>query len=171
MDIGAYMKIEDLDTIAKENGIDVPRLRGYRLMRDEIPYTEEEIEKEIESELNHAYKSIEDICARMMECAQAHDIRGYDAEKSWLDMYENEAFWFKSEFRDQCETYNKYCGRDDVLMIHSRMGGRVYWYTDEDGNPKEYDVAKQPWFLDYERDAHDNSYCDIYAKIKPIPKE
>jgi len=31
MDLGAYVQIEDLDKIAKENGIVVPRLRGYRL--------------------------------------------------------------------------------------------------------------------------------------------
>ena len=37
MDIGAYVQIDDLDKIAKENGIEVPRLRGYRLMKDEKP--------------------------------------------------------------------------------------------------------------------------------------
>lgn len=170
MDISAYMKIEDLDAIAKENGIDVPRLRGYRLMRDEIPYTEEEIEKEIESELSHAYRSIEDICARMMECAQVHDITGYEANKSWLSMYENIAIAFAREFKNQCETYNKYCGRDDVLMIHSRMGGTWYWDYDENGEKVKYDLKEQPWFLDHVYDAFDGTYCDIYAKIKPIPK-
>lgn len=32
MDLFAYTQIEDLEEIAKENGIECPRLRGYRLM-------------------------------------------------------------------------------------------------------------------------------------------
>ena len=35
MDLGAYAQIEDLENIAKDNGIEVPRLRGYRLMKEE----------------------------------------------------------------------------------------------------------------------------------------
>lgn len=38
MDLGAYVNIEDLDAIAKANGIDIPRLRGYRLMKEENLY-------------------------------------------------------------------------------------------------------------------------------------
>ena len=37
MDLGAYLQIESLDVIAKANGIEVPRLRGYRLMSTEKP--------------------------------------------------------------------------------------------------------------------------------------
>ena len=35
MDLGAYSQIDDLNEIAKENNIEVPRLRGYRLMKNE----------------------------------------------------------------------------------------------------------------------------------------
>ena len=35
MDLGAYSQTEDLDEIAKRNNIHVPRLRGYRLMKNE----------------------------------------------------------------------------------------------------------------------------------------
>ena len=37
MDLGAYVQIEELEKIAKKNGIEVPRLRGYRLMSEEQP--------------------------------------------------------------------------------------------------------------------------------------
>ena len=37
MDIFAYAQIGDLEQLAESNGISVPRLRGYRLMRDERP--------------------------------------------------------------------------------------------------------------------------------------
>ena len=35
MDLAAYLQIELFDEIAKKNGIQVPRLRGYRLMKAE----------------------------------------------------------------------------------------------------------------------------------------
>ena len=37
MDLGAYIQIDELDKVAKVNGISIPRLRGYRLMKDEKP--------------------------------------------------------------------------------------------------------------------------------------
>ena len=45
MDLGAYVQIESLEEVAKANGIDVARLRGYRLMKYEKPVTKEELEK------------------------------------------------------------------------------------------------------------------------------
>ena len=48
MDLGAYMNIEELDKIAKNNGIEIPRIRGYRLMENEEPLSKEEI-KEIQN--------------------------------------------------------------------------------------------------------------------------
>lgn len=35
MDLGAYGQIENLKSIAEANNIDIPRLRGYRLMKNE----------------------------------------------------------------------------------------------------------------------------------------
>lgn len=49
MDLGAYVNIEDLDAIAKANGIDIPRLRGYRLMKDENPVSKAEMKEMLES--------------------------------------------------------------------------------------------------------------------------
>lgn len=37
MDLGAFSKIDRLAKIAADNGIYVPRLRGYRLMSEEEP--------------------------------------------------------------------------------------------------------------------------------------
>ena len=37
MDLGAYAQIENLGAVASQNGISVPRIRGYRLMKDEKP--------------------------------------------------------------------------------------------------------------------------------------
>lgn len=35
MDLYAYLQIEDYDALAKANGIEIPRLRGYRWMENE----------------------------------------------------------------------------------------------------------------------------------------
>lgn len=63
--------------------------------------------------------------------------------------------------RTQIETYNKYCGRDDILYIHAKIGSWAW---------REYScdwIEAQPWFLEKVDDAHDSVYCDIYAKIDP----
>lgn len=49
MDLGAYMNIGELGEIAKDNGIEIPRIRGYRLMENEKQVSKEEI-KEIQNE-------------------------------------------------------------------------------------------------------------------------
>ena len=59
MDMGAYAQIETLEQIAKENGIEVPRLRGYRLMKNEEPVSKEEIENMFQSA---AVNACEDLC-------------------------------------------------------------------------------------------------------------
>ena len=59
MDLGAYAHIGELGKIAKENGIEVPRLRGYRLMKDEEPIAKKEIE---EMKQSVAIECVEDLC-------------------------------------------------------------------------------------------------------------
>ena len=113
MDLLAYSQIEDLKEIAKENGIECPRLRGYRLMSEESP-----IDLQFET----------------------------DNEKK------------------QYKVFNKYVGRNDILYIHARIGGGNWpYYKDQ--------VIDKPWFIEKVDDAYDSTYCDIYAKIKPIERE
>lgn len=45
MDLGAFQNIEALDRLAKDNGIYIPRCRGYRLMKDEAVITQVEIDE------------------------------------------------------------------------------------------------------------------------------
>jgi len=46
MDLGAYAQIDSLEQILRQNNINVPRLRGLRLMSEEKPVSREDIEKE-----------------------------------------------------------------------------------------------------------------------------
>jgi len=61
----------------------------------------------------------------------------------------------------QDNMFNKYCGKEDILYIHARLGG---------GNWNYYGcneiIKNQPWYLDHCEDAFDGTYVDIYAKIK-----
>lgn len=132
MDLGAYVQIEDLDGLARLNGIEIPRLRGYRLMSQCKPYTEDEITDQIRE-------------AKI--CGREHG-------DSLTSLY-----YVKKDVRDQCEMWNKFAGRSDVLYIHSRIGGHCYDYEDK------------PWFLGCVVDWYDWTYCDIYAKIEKFPQE
>lgn len=45
MDLLAYMQISDLEEIARKNNIEIPRLRGYRLMKNESIVSETDLEQ------------------------------------------------------------------------------------------------------------------------------
>ena len=153
MDLGAYVQIEDLGKIAEANGIEVPRLRGYRLMANERPATEEEIEKSCKGIYHEIYG--------------LHYKNGHFIRHGYRCRYDNrvprrDARRSAKRTRKQMETYNKYCGRSDVMMVHARIGGY---------NWKEYGgfwLEKEPWFIEKVDDGFDPTYCDIYAKIKEV---
>jgi len=110
MDLEAYINIKNFDDLAKANGIECPRLRGYRLMSEESP-----IDTKFET----------------------------------------------GNEKKQYETFNKYVGRNDILCIHARIGGSNWpYYKDQ--------VINQPWFIEKIDDGFDETYCDIYARIKPV---
>lgn len=186
MDLYAFCQIGELDELAKKNGIEVPRLRGYRLMKDEKPiddYTDVRFEVELDV--------VERLCRTMwgrtpwithsvytdkkvekyiknLECRYMDkDDPEYKAPEICWDKIRGKKrrivkTWVKNElrgFKKQYEVWNKYCGRDDILYIHARIGG---------GNwPYYYDqVVDKPWFIEKVDDGWDSTYCDIYAKIK-----
>lgn len=190
MDLGAYIQIDNIDEIAKKNNIEVPRLRGYRLMRDEKPV---DIRKEIDKK-SIAIDCVKDLC----ESTPFWNPNSYSFEFSRYTDYLKDFFLVKvkdkegyPEYKDvkwdrihgwkrkilktyihkeykrqrkQWEVWNKYAGRDDILYIHARIGG---------GNwPYYYDkVVNQPWFIEKVDDSFDSTYCDIYAKIKTFREE
>lgn len=195
MDMGAYAQIETLEQIAKENGIEVPRLRGYRLMKNEEPVSKEEIENMFQSA---AVNACEDLCTsepfwnpnatcnsfctetdrkRDYYLTKAKDEDGYEYHNGirWDRIHGKKRKILKHEIKKakraiikQYETFNKYAGREDVLYIHSRMGGGNWKYFDY---AKKRELETQPWFLERVDDSFDSTYCDFYAKIKPAELE
>ena len=179
MDLGAYANIDILDEIVKRNGIEVPRLRGYRLMKDEELVTKQDIE-----EILHSYYAleVESLCCSEPFWNPNSKISSWNPWTDYLEKYyltENKdvrwdrihgwkrkilKFELKKRKRRvlaQYETFNKYVGREDVLYIHARIGGNNWAYFE---GPEK--VANQPWFLEKVDDSFDSTYCDIYAKIK-----
>ena len=181
MDLGAYAQIEDLEQVMKDNGISVPRLRGLRLMKDEVAVTEEKMES---IALENGLLACKDLCdsdfrinADCFELsARTERLRkkflitedGYWPKGiRWQNLHGKlrKIFKFcmkierKKVFKNM-KVFNKYCGREDVLYIHARIGGDNWDYF---GGPE---IAKQPWFIEKVDDAFDCTYCDIYARIK-----
>ena len=66
----------------------------------------------------------------------------------------------KKRVYNQYKMWNKYCGRDDVLYIHCRLGAGNWFGYDCDTI-----IKSQPWFLDCVEDSFDRTYLDVYAKI------
>lgn len=182
MDLYAHTQIETLDFIAKKNGINCPRLRGYRLMRDEDAVVLDD-EFMLRLQISVIRQLIEESWGQNQiswwndDDKQRHHYLIYSTDEDG-DEWETGIYWGRlngrkkrmiktrvrnelKKFKKQYDTFNKYVGRNDVLYIHSRIGG---------GNWPDYYkyVIDQPWFIERVDDAFDSTYCDIYAKIEPF---
>ena len=184
MDIGAYAQIEDLSYIAKENNINISRVRGYRLMKNEyepIIINNEDLyflEKSCVEELIFGIPKF-----AINPVAISYYISSKNNKLSkYYDIKNNEIKWnkihgkfrrhlkykLKSEFkriRNARDTFNKYIKRDDVLYIHAKLGTANWSDIDHTYYKNE------PWYLDSVDDMWDSVYCDIYAKIDPTTKK
>lgn len=173
MDLGAYINISSLEPLLEANGIkDIKRLRGLRLMQCETPveYTEKDVIKFTRYDVENLIRTVP---GDFIEYSDRTDIKAeyylYPNKSPRWDRIHGKlrkAIKFcikkaKKAYTAQLDMFNKYCGRDDVLYIHSRLGGGNWNYY----NCNEY--LKQPWYLDHIEDAYDSTYCDIYAKIDP----
>lgn len=180
MDLGAYVQIYELESLMKLNGIEVPRLRGLRLMVEEKPLTKEEIEEQINDQWLWQCEKL--CCSQFHSNAHWMDLnyktsqieKYYLIKKNgdmngvrWNVLHGKKRKLFKfarklvaKRVLKQYEIFNKYCGQKDILYIHARIGGANWNYY---GGPE---LEKQPWFIEKADDAFDCTYCDIYAKLE-----
>jgi len=176
MDLFAYAQMGNLEPIMEPNGIkDIKRLRGLRLMQFEKPLSVEEIDKIVYTQTKY---SLEALFAwdPKYKCWCYDDRSSLYA--SWFLYKNGQPRWdrihgklrkavkfeikkTKRKVYKQYEIYNKYCGREDVLYIHTRTGGNNWNYF----GCNEY--LSKPWYLEHVDDSFDSTYCDIYAKIDP----
>ena len=185
MDLGAYAQIENLSSIAEKNGIFVPRLRGYRLMSEENPISDEEIKEAIRYQTAYLFESL-------CEGYSYHGVEAFGWQPwSWQKnkkrkylVYENDedgrkhcvdarwdrlhgknrkAFKYaikkaKEDVMAQYSLWNKYAGKENILYVHARIGA-INWesYYDQ--------VVYNPRFLEKSEDYFDHTYCDLYFSI------
>lgn len=141
MDLYAYSQIDDLKKYLEENNIDIPRLRGLRLMKEQELVTEEYIEDDIKIWLkwyaNLKVKSINDLHGK--------------ARKKYK--------YILKQAKKQFSMFNKYVGKN-VLYAHARVGGANWDFFGMD------EITKHPLYLERIDDYFDSTYCDIYFKLK-----
>lgn len=190
MDLGAYINIEKFEEIAKKNHIEIPKLRGYRLMAEEKKVPEEEIKDMLTS---CEISIVEDLCEaypfwsinpEWHECSTWTDmLKDYYLIKNpnkedigyqkyigvrWnrIHGWKRKILKFeikkqKRKIREQYDLWNQYVGKKNILYIHSKLGGSN-WNSFKDKNT----LMNQPWFLNRVDDCYDSKYCDFYAKIE-----
>ena len=186
MDLGAYAKIEELSAIAKENGIEIPRLRGYRLMKNEKPFPQDRIDKEKD---DCATDVVERLCTAIpfwnpnpdyyVLSSYTDYVKDYYLTKKdgeYISIRWDRIHGWKRKvlklairkqkqaIQKQWDMWNKYAGQENVLYIHSRIGGNN-WLDLLDKNERAK-IVQAPWFLGRVDDYYDNTYCDFYARIK-----
>lgn len=188
MDLYAYAQIKDLEEIAKANGIEVPRLRGYRLMKDEEAVSEERIAEMKQDgivqvvgqlcdgypfwSLHPQYYTLCDRTDRIKARYLIENTKDPENPKIYTGIRWDRIHGKKRKvlkhaiklqnkaIQKQYDMWNKYVGRDDVLYIHAKLGHNSWASLDDRTN-----MTRQPWFLDKIDDYWDPVYCDIYAKI------
>ncbi len=178
MDLGAYAQIEDISKYLHENNIhlNIPRLRGYRLMGQEQKAEYDDgsgfsflLEDLIRSyprwACNGWYVSSLRTKAAMKKYLIYKDDMAVDV--NWARVHgknrKRAKFLIKQHRRavkKQIDTFNKYVGNDNILYVHARIGGKNWIFYDAYKT-----VARQPWFIEKVDDYFDDTYCDIYVDL------
>lgn len=194
MDLFAYLQIEDIGKIAAQNGIDIPRLRGYRLMSEEKVISEEEIKETIrQNEIEECERLLRSVPRFQYNAGvtQYNDRTDYLVRKYLVKEKATGIDCCRNEF-----TYDKTVGfRWDLihgknrkklkfalkkarravrrqLETFNKYAGRndvLYVHARIGGfNWIPYggdEIARKEWFLEKVDDYFDDTYCDIYVKI------
>lgn len=189
MDLMAYAQIENLEEIAKGNGIEVPRLRGYRLMSEEKLVSDEELREMLK---DAEFRAAEDWCeaeprfsmdpycysfcsstdrvkekyliseVQEWECGPHRETVGIRWDKIHGKKRKVLKYGIKraqKAIKDNISVWNRYAGKPGILYIHARIGGNNWAYFGGD------DLEKKTWFIEKVDDWFDSTYCDIYARI------
>ena len=185
MNLKAYSQIEDLMPVLQSTGIEIPRLRGLGLMKNEEPVNQTDL-----NEILHSMEilAVQNLCESFpawdfysccSEFCPATDRRikkymildedGDPISIRWDRIHgkkrktaEYAIKQYKKAAIDNIKVFNKYAGRDDVLFVHARIGGDNWNYFN---GPSI--VESHPAFLEKVDNYFDSTYCDIYLKIDP----
>ena len=191
MDLVAYVQIADIEGIARANGIEVPRLRGYRLMGEEDPITQKQIEYFIRAHELHIYDWACCSIPRFRPNSDTHEFsprtdrvrKKYIVRETERDPEDGAVRKVAVGFRwDLIHGKNRKAVKFALKKSRKAIGRQYSTFNKyagrEDvlyihariggGNWLHYggaDIEKQPWFLEKVDDYFDSTYCDIYALI------
>lgn len=175
MDLGAYANIEDLRYILNDNNIEIKRLRGLRLMKDEQPMPLEKIEEIIDNtKLENAVRWLKQgswNCWSSTKEDKDHKafiykkvdgkVKIVDIDWSKVNRSDRNTIKLKNKKDEEriiknMNMFNSYVGKD-VLYVHARQGGdnRPYYPID----------TMHPMYLSDCDDYWDDTYCDIYYDL------
>lgn len=140
MDLYAFLQIDKYKKYLEENNIDVPRLRGLRLMKEENQRSDEDVKKEAEELIPYLFSKAKSI----------NDLHGKRRKKYKLLL---------KRVKRQINVFNKYVGKN-VLCVHARLGGENWACCGGS------ELEKHPLYLERVDDYFDSTYCDIYFKLK-----
>ena len=197
MDLGAFQNIEALDGLAKDNGIDIPRCRGYRLMKDEAVITQAEIDelKRIDAiDITELLVDSDpfwcgsdeyaDIC--IMGGAYHRRSKGYflvpNKDKKGMGEYSGIRWdrihgWKRRILKFKIKQSNRKIQKQfDTWNKYAGRKDVLYIHSRMGGYnwesyQKKKELMSRPWFLDRVDDYYDSTYCDFYAKINILKDE
>lgn len=192
MDLVSYLNIPNLESIAQENGISVPRLRGYSLMSEEQPVPQEEIDRLVCVVCGSIYNRACTSVPRFRPNSDTHEFsRATDKLRKKYLIIEKETW----EDEGETHSYDKVVGirwdlihgknrkavkfaikkkkRDvaEYYRVFNQYAGqrdilRIHARIGGGNWPYYYrEVVDEPWFLEKIDDYSDNTYCDIFAKL------
>lgn len=193
MDLLAYAQIQDdkIQNILKENDIQIPRERGYRLMSEEepIPPLSEKRIREIAIEVAEQM-----IATRYCKKGGFYysEYSAYtDAKLNWyIDNWEHHWDMYNDDYDGPLPEirWDRF-GRKRRRLLKIRIKNKIRKYQQNfdtfnkyvgrsdilyaharigGGNWDSYkdEVLGKPWFIEKCDDPWDFTYCDIYCKIK-----
>lgn len=193
MDLAAYMQIGELEEIAKRNGIEVPRLRGYRLMKEEKPIPQAEIDrmkKDAEIDVVKLLCSarpfwsadpeywIGDAKTDMRKDFYLIRDKSYDQSPyTWSVKYSGirwDRIHGKKRKILKFEIKKKKRAIQQQFDLWNKYAGQenvLYIHSKSgshawSGHEELPKIRQKPWFLGYADDSFDPVYCDYYARVE-----
>lgn len=191
MDLKAYAQIDNLQELAELNGIIVPRLRGYRLMKDEEAVPEDSIQNIIREQAieeatylcvsnwgknwSHEYSKRTDAIRRryltyVLEeavFAGRKVVRPTYTGIRWERIHGKRRKILKWRIRQAEKRI-----RDQFNMWNRYVGCEdVLYIHSRTGGDRRWENCRHTWFLGKVDDYFDRSYCDIFARLTVLPKE
>ena len=178
MDLGAYAQIKDLESYLTKYKIEVPRLRGLRLMKEQHKVSQKNIKEFYEDDIlntlewlfsqpmnfaNSIWSSSKD---RVKHKGLIYDenkkVIGYDLTQVHGKLKKKAKLLIKQckrSYQEQFKLFNSMVGKD-VLYVHARIGGGNWNWCNG------IELTRHPRYLAHIYDSSDSTYCDLYFNIK-----